>query len=326
MIVEGVFLQDTVNDNLIVFGPVPSRRLGRSLGVNNIPPKICSYSCVYCQLGRTVKFMSAPEKFYGPDAIYIRVKEKTDKIIQMNEKLDYITFVPDGEPTLDADLSAEIEKIKKLGFKTAVITNSSLICNPSVAQALSKADLVCLKVDAVSENIWIKINRPAKNIKLKPVLEAIIEFSSSYKGILITDTMLVEGINDGVVHLQALADYLLKVNASKNYISVITRPPAENLVKRPSEEIINMAYQLINDSTGKAEYNISYEGDDFCFMGEAEKDFLSIISVHPMRVGAVKEFLERAGLDWSFVQELKTRGKIVETVYDGVNFYTRKLS
>lgn len=102
---ENVLWQQKADDNLMVFGPVPSRRLGRSLGVNNIPPKICSYSCVYCLLGRTVKFMSSPEKFYGPDVIYARVKEKTDKIIKLGEKLDYITFVPDGEPTLEADLS-----------------------------------------------------------------------------------------------------------------------------------------------------------------------------------------------------------------------------
>lgn len=322
---ENILWQQKADDNLMVFGPVPSRRLGRSLGVNNIPPKICSYSCVYCQLGRTVKFMSSPEKFYGPDVIYARVKEKTDKIIKLGEKLDYITFVPDGEPALDADLSDEIEKIKTLGFKTAVITNSSLICDAAVSKALSKADLVCFKADAVYKDIWIKINRPAKNIKLEAVLEAIIEFSASYKGVLITDTMLVEGLNDGAKHLEAAADYLAGVKASKNYISVITRPPAEMRVKKPCEENLNRAYQLINAAAGKAEYNISYEGADFCYMGEAEKDFLSIISVHPMRSDAVEEFLERAGLDRAFIRELKTRGKIVETRYDGMDFYTRKL-
>ncbi|RKZ00434.1 MAG: radical SAM protein, partial [Candidatus Hydrothermota bacterium] len=118
---------------MIAFGPVPSRRLGRSLGVNNIPVKICTYSCVYCQIGRTLKIQVDREEFYSPDEVFGEVKEKVEDIRKKGEALDYITFVPDGEPTLDLNLGKEILLVKSLGFKVAVITNSSLIDREDVA-------------------------------------------------------------------------------------------------------------------------------------------------------------------------------------------------
>lgn len=309
----------------IVFGPVPSRRLGRSLGVNNIPPKICSYSCVYCQLGRTVNFSAERQEFYDPDKIFSLVKAKVEEAAGGGQKIDYVTFVPDGEPTLDAGLGAELKLVKTLGVKTAVITNSSLIDLEEVQNGLMEADLVCVKVDAVYEDIWKKINRPAGKIKLGAVLDGILNFSKAYKGVLITDTMLVSGLNDGAEHMNALAGYLVRAGASKNYISVVTRPPAEERVKKPSEERLNAAYQAVNGATGRAEFNISYEGDDFSFMSDAGKELLGIVSVHPMREEAVMKFLEKAGADMSLADELVRRGEMVKTAYDGMEFYIRKI-
>ena len=139
---------------MLVFGPVPSRRLGRSLGVNNIPAKICSYSCVYCQLGATIKISIERRPFYDPEKIFKEVKEKIKDV-----GVDYISFVPDGEPTLDINLGKEIEMLKSLNHKIAVLTNGSLIFREDVRKDLSKADLVSLKVDAVSEDLWRKINQ-----------------------------------------------------------------------------------------------------------------------------------------------------------------------
>lgn len=313
-------------DSLIVFGPVPSRRLGRSLGVNNIPPKICSYSCIYCQLGRTHNFSSSRKAYYQPDDIFERIKSRTDVIIKKGEKLDYITFVPDGEPTLDANLGIEIDMAKTLGIKTAVITNSSLLGLDCVKNDLMKADLVCLKVDAVQEAVWKKIDRPSKNISLKVVLEGIKNFSEAYKGKLITDTMLCECINDDARHVSELAGFLGIVGASVNYVSAITRPPAENNVKRPSEEKLNLVFQTINGAGGRAELNIGFEGTDFSSSGKAEDGFLSIISVHPMREDAAEVFMKNAGAEDGLVNDLKRRGKIVETFYNGKKFFVRKIN
>jgi wyosine [tRNA(Phe)-imidazoG37] synthetase (radical SAM superfamily) len=111
----------------VAFGPVPSRRLGRSLGINNIPPKFCSYSCVYCQVGRTINMMRAKKSFYKPKEIFEQVKSKVKETNQRNEQIDYLTFVADGEPTLDINLGNEISLLKQIGIPIAVITNSSLI-------------------------------------------------------------------------------------------------------------------------------------------------------------------------------------------------------
>ena len=138
-----------VNNNMIAFGPVPSRRLGRSLGINNISPKVCTYSCVYCQLGRTIKMQVERRSFHDPLEIMRAVQDKVEKAREKGESIDYLTFVPDGEPTIDVHLGREIEFLRSLGIKIAVITNSSLIWREDVREDLMKADCVSLKIDSM---------------------------------------------------------------------------------------------------------------------------------------------------------------------------------
>ncbi len=161
----------------IIYGPVPSRRLGRSLGINNIPPKTCSYSCLYCQLGNTIKMQVGRENFYEVEEVVQGVKEKVKQVKEKGEPIDYLSFVPDGEPTLDANLGKEIELLKPLGIKIAVLTNATLLWREEVRQDLQKADWVSLKVDAVSTEIWRRINRPQKSLKLKMILEGMVKFA-----------------------------------------------------------------------------------------------------------------------------------------------------
>jgi wyosine [tRNA(Phe)-imidazoG37] synthetase (radical SAM superfamily) len=222
---------------MIVYGPVPSRRLGQSLGVNNIPPKICSYSCVYCQIGRTKKMQMQREDFYKPEDIYSEVKSKVDQLKENGEHLDYISFVPDGEPTLDKNLGIELNLLKNLNVKTAVITNASLLWMDEVKEDLSKADWVSVKIDAVNEDIWHGIDRPHGNLSHQKVLEGMIDFSKSYKGTLVTETMLVSGLNDNIQHLESIAEQISKINPRKSYNMVPTRPPAENNICRASSEV-----------------------------------------------------------------------------------------
>ena len=142
----------------IVFGPVPSRRLGRSLGVNNIPPKACSYSCVYCQLGRTANVQVTRREFYNPVDILREAKSKYENAISLGESIDYITFVPDGEPTLDYRLGETLELLQSIGAKVGVISNASLISEQSVRDDLARADWVSLKIDAIDKRTWKQIN------------------------------------------------------------------------------------------------------------------------------------------------------------------------
>ena len=309
---------------MIAFGPVPSRRLGRSLGINNIPPKICSYSCAYCQVGRTTQMEVERRPFYRPEEILDEVREKVENSGSMGKAIDFLTFVPDGEPTLDVNLGREIEMLKPLGIKVAVISNASLIWDEGVREELSKADWVSLKVDTVEELAWRRINRPHRALRLESILEGILDFSRSYKGVLATETMLVRDVNDGERSLEMIADFLAQVRPAKAYISVPTRPPAENWVLPPSEESINRAYQIFSRKMGQVELLVGYEGDIFDFTGDVERDLLSITAVHPMRKEAVEKFLEQAGKSWDVIQRLIDAGQLVETEYGGNRFYLRR--
>jgi len=309
---------------MIIFGPVPSRRLGRSLGINNIPPKICTYSCVYCQLGKTHNMKTQLQKFYPPSQIFNEIREKVKKSKEKEESIDYLTFVPDGEPTLDINLGQEIQLVKSLGIKIAVITNASLIDQKQVRENLKEADLVSLKVDSTEEEIWRKVNRPHHNLHLDSLLDSMLEFSGTFKGEIITETMLIKNMNDSTQNIERVAEFLAKLKPSIAYLSLPIRPPAEKWVQYPSEEVVNQIYNQIKEKVNQVEYLIGYEGNAFAFTGNVEEDLLSITSVHPMREEALKDFLKRARSDWSAVTKLINKDQLLETEYKGYKFYIRK--
>ena len=309
---------------MLTFGPIPSRRLGRSLGINNIPPKVCTYSCVYCQIGKTSNVKIYPQVFYSPSQIFIEVQEKVEKSREKGESIDYLTFVPDGEPTLDINLGQEIQLIKSLGVKIAVISNASLLEQEQVRENLKEADLVSLKVDSTEEEIWRKVNRPHRNLHLGSLLEGILEFAGTFKGKMITETMLIKDINDDSQHLKKVADFLAQLKPNRSYLSLPIRPPAERWVQTPSEEVVNQSYHLFKEKVDQVECLIGYEGNAFAFTGNAEEDLLSITSVHPMREEALRDFLRRAKSDWSTIPKLINKGQLVETEYKGNKFYIRK--
>jgi wyosine [tRNA(Phe)-imidazoG37] synthetase (radical SAM superfamily) len=310
---------------MIAFGPVPSRRLGRSLGINNIPPKVCTYSCVYCQLGRTRKIQIDRRAFYQPEEILNDVERKVESASKVRESIDYLTFVPDGEPSLDVNLGREIEMLKPLGIKIAVITNASLIGREDVRDDLMKADWVSLKVDSTREEVWRGINRPHGTLQLASILDGMLEFVKVYRGELTTETMLVEGVNDSDDHLKEVADFLAQLRPATAYLSIPTRPPAEDWARPPGEQGINRAYQVLSKKVDQVEYLIGYEGNAFAFTGNAKEDLLSITAVHPMREEAVNEFLARARADWPIVYKLIEENQLVETAYGRKRFYMRKL-
>jgi len=311
--------------NSIVYGPVPSRRLGYSLGINNIPPKTCSYSCIYCQLGNTLSTRVEREIFYEPEEIARGVKEKIEQVREKGEPIDYLTFVSDGEPTLDANLGREIELLNSLDIKIAVITNASLIWREDVRQDLQKADWVSLKVDTVSKEIWRRINRPQKSLKLEVILDGMLKFADTFKGELTTESMLIQGINDNNEEIEGIADFLAELKPNTAYLAIPTRPPAERTVTAASEQVINMAYQIFSKKLSSVEYLIGYEGNAFAFTGDIEDDLLSITSVHPMREEAVIAFLKKAGGKWVVIDRLVEDGSLMEVKYQGKKFYMRKL-
>ena len=313
------------SDLMKVYGPVPSRRLGQSLGINNIPPKICTYACVYCQLGRTIKLQSERRKFYDPTVIVSDAERQIRKARDRDERIDYLTIVPDGEPTLDVDLGTEIRLLKRLGIKIAVIENASLLWREDVRDDLSEADWVSLKVDAVTEEMWRRVNRPHSALKHETVLQGMVDFAGMFKGELATETMLIHGLNDGVEEAEKIADFLATLRPSKAYIAIPTRPPAEMWVRPADEQAINRAFQIFDGKLDHVEYLIGYEGNAFAFTGNVEEDLLSISSVHPMREEGVAELLSKAGSDWNVVRKLLDERRLIELEYGGYKFYMRKL-
>lgn len=311
----------------LVFGPVPSRRLGRSLGINNIPSKTCSYSCVYCQVGKTTNQTVYRQVFYNSKELSRTVKRKIDEVTARNEKIDYVTLVPDGEPTLDLNISNEISSLKQTRIPTAVITNASLLWRDDVREDLRKADFVSLKVDAVSEYMWRKVNRPHRDLRLNAVLEGIREFTEELRGTVVSETMLIGNIDYGD-EFEKIAGFLAELNKlNKAYIAVPTRPPTENWVKRPDEAVLNTAFQAFSKKLGasRVEYLMGYEGNAFICTGNVEEDLLSITAVHPMREEAMKKFLEKANANWQVVKTLLSEKKLVELEYEGNAYYLRKL-
>jgi len=310
----------------IAFGPIPSRRLGRSIGINNIPPKICSYGCIYCQIGRAIKMDDQRREYYSAEEVVQAVREKVEKSLQAGEKIDYLTFVPDGESTLDIHLGGEIRQLKDLGIPLAIITNSSTMDRQDVRDELMNLDLVSVKVDSVIEPVWRKINKPHKGIHLDKMLEGLQIFSRQYKGRLITETMLIDGVNDTRENLERNAEFIQSLNPHAAYISIPTRPPARTDVKPAGEDMLNLAFQVYSDKIDKVEMLLGYEGNAFAHSGDTESDILAITAVHPMREDAIREFLDRDGKDWSLIRKLIDENKLLETEFQGKKFYLRRLA
>jgi len=316
----------TIPGDAVAFGPVPSRRLGQSLGINNIPPKICSYACVYCQLGRTLTMQTGRTDFHDPERIFEEVRNRIDEMKMVGESVDYLSFVPDGEPTLDLNLGREIEMVRELGVKIAVITNSSLIWREDVREDLARADWVSLKVDSVREEVWRQIDRPHGQLRLSQILDGAIAFSESFTGQLVTETMLVEGVNDSSEDLEELSKFLARLRPETAYLAIPTRPPAEENVRGPDERGVTRSWSILSGALGNVECLTGYEGNTFFSGGRVDEDLLAITSVHPMRTDAVKALLTRRGADRSDVQRLVDEGRLIEVEYGGQNFLVRRLS
>ncbi len=310
---------------MIAFGPIPSRRLGQSLGINHIPPKICSYDCIYCQVGPTSRSAIERQQFFEVDKVVEAVTQKVEEKRAANKQIDYLTFVPDGEPTLDIRLGEMIDALKPLGIKIGVITNGSLLWREDVQEELCKADLVSIKVDSVEESSWSKVNRPEGGLSLKKMLEGQLAFAKKFNGTLITETMLVKGANDKEPSLEATAQYLKKLNPDTAYIAVPTRPPSESWAGTPDEERINRAYQIFLKQLDKVECLLGFSPDSFGVTGDVIQSILDITAVHPMRESELLKVLEEGGFSRAKLDELLKEEKLVRIEHEGQPFYLRKM-
>jgi len=311
---------------MIAFGPIPSRRLGRSLGVNHIPLKVCSYACVYCQVGPTLQMRAERQAFHSPAEIVDAVMRKVAECRAKGEAIDYISFVPDGEPTLDVNLGAHIRALAPLGIPLAVITNASLLWMPEVRAELAAADLVSVKVDTTRPGAWHRLDRPHGSIDLAQVLDGIRAFAREYRGTLITDTMLVWGLNDDADSVACVADFLAEIQPARAYLGVPTRPPVENDMRPPDEATLVRAYQIMITRLPGVELLSMHEEGTFTQTGDPVEGLLSILAVHPMREEAVQAYLRDADAGTSLLEPLIRDGRVDRVAYQDTTFYVLRIA
>ncbi|HGY54576.1 MAG TPA: radical SAM protein [Caldithrix abyssi] len=307
----------------ITFGPVPSRRLGRSLGINNIPPKICSYACIYCQVGKTLKMQIERKKFFEAEDILNSVSKRLREVRKRGESIDFLTFVSDGEPTLDVELGRSIEALKTFQIPIAVISNGTLIDRKEVQNDLYKADWVSFKVDAAEETVWRKINRPHRKLDLAKMMEGMLVFREHLSGILATETMLIKGVNDSQEAIEDITAFLVRLKPDFAYISIPTRPPADESVVAADSVAVERARDMFADQLNRVEVLSGYESNTFTYTGDIRQDILNITAVHPMHKEAVLKILQKAGADWDTVEEMLQNKELKKTEYNGHLFFLR---
>jgi wyosine [tRNA(Phe)-imidazoG37] synthetase (radical SAM superfamily) len=216
------------DNNSYIYGPIKSRRLGLSLGINLTPCKICSFDCVYCQVGRTTLKTVERKEYVEPELVFRQLRNWLKNNLDAARNLNYITIAGHGEPTLHSGLEKIISGIKEIiSLPVAVITNSSLLVSATLRQELHQADLVVPSLDAVTQDILEKIDRPAVGINVNDILKALIDFRKGYKGKIWLEIMLVRGINDSPEHIAALKKAVEMIKPDKIQLNSPVRHTAE---------------------------------------------------------------------------------------------------
>ena len=249
-----------------LFGPVPSRRLGMSLGVDLVPNKVCSLDCVYCEVGKTTK-LTLERKEYIP--VY-KIKEELNDYFKNNPDPDYITFSGSGEPVLNSGIDDILHFIKQLkpDIPVAVLTNGTMLSEKEVRDAIMDADVVLPSLDAATQAVFEKINRPAAGLTIEKYIQGIIDFSKSYKGKMWLEIMILPGYNDTRDELLQLKKAIQRIHPDSVQINTLDRPGTiENLrgaTRKELEDIVilwNMDNVEIISKSPDRKHIMSYRND-----------------------------------------------------------------
>jgi wyosine [tRNA(Phe)-imidazoG37] synthetase (radical SAM superfamily) len=304
-----------------VFGPVPSRRLGQSLGIDPVPLKTCNWNCVYCQLGRSSPLITTRKFYAPPEDILDEVRQALQAHVA--GKIDWVTFVGSGETSLYSGLGWLIRQIKTLtSLPLAVITNGSLLYLPEVQEELSAADAVLPSLDAGTPKLFRRINRPHPQATFERLLEGLIAFRDEFRGQLWVEVMLVGGLNDSEAALHDIVSALERIRPDQVHLVLPTRPPVEIWVQPPDEQGLMRAQAIL----GKSVRVITpAHGEILIQPGEALTDaLLSIITRHPLCEGELPAMLghERAGEALSALEELRERKQAQVVERYGLRFWS----
>ncbi len=303
-----------------LFGPVPSRRLGISLGVDLVPAKTCSFDCIFCQVGRTVTLVTERKE-------YVPVSEVKDEIrdwINRGGKADFITLAGSGEPTLNSGFGSVIDAIHDLSHvRTALLSNGSLFHLPEVRSAASKADLVKVSLGAWDRFSFEKLNKPHSDIKFASVLEGLRLFGKDYDGELWLEVFVVAGINDSQDSIRRIAGLARDVRPDHIHLNTVVRPPADSSAMPVSPELLERLAALFSpvaevipgSSAGKAQP-----------ISGGEKNVAGLLARHPCTIKDVAVlFGGDSARAESVLMKMVARGVVRIEKHGEVEFYTTVL-
>ena len=307
-----------------VFGPVPSRRLGHSLGVDPVPLKTCNWSCVYCQLGRTRPLTNERKDYAPPGDVVAEVRTALE---EHAGGVDWITFAGSGEPTLHASLGRMIRDVKGLtAIPVAVLTNGALLDRPGVRRDLLAAAAVLPTLDAGSEEVYRRVNRPRGGLTFAGLVEGLVAFRREYPGRLWIEVMLVQGLNDSKESLAEIAAVLRRVGPDAVHVNTPVRPPAERWVAPPDVETVRLAVSML----GRTARDLAPAEPAFDLSPSADGTdaVLELLARHPMDLGELGGVLPR----WSVAQlgealeRLRAAGRVGTVTRGGRRFWTSPLA
>ena len=300
-----------------IFGPVPSRRLGLSLGIDPLNCKSCNLNCVYCELGRTIHYVAERKIFVPTGELLAELRE----YFRAGKKADFLTFSGSGEPTLALNLGEMIRAVKKeFSLPAALITNTTLFTDSAVRADAMEADVILPSIDAAVDEAFIKADRPHHGLKLQYILEGFRKFCDSYKGRIWVEVMLVKGINDSVENIKAIAKYLDSLpNIEKIQVNTVVRSRAEDYAEPLNPEELSAARSMLGS---KAEVIGKYTGEGFIKTDTIMEAVITASYLRPMRVqdlllvinGDIKEIFESA-------EKAVSEGKAEKLEMNGEVFY-----
>ncbi|MFA6814963.1 MAG: radical SAM protein [Lentisphaeria bacterium] len=302
-----------------VFGLVPSRRLGLSLGVSPIPERTCNHTCVYCQLGRTQHLTNTRKMFFPTQEIVQELKTYLEKKMQF----DVITLVGEGEPTLYLGMGEIIQEFKKITDKPiTVITNGALMSDPQVRKELCCADIVLPSMDATNPEQYRKINRPFGTLQYQETFQGLIDFSHEFKGELWVEIMLIEGMNNDEESLQNFKTMLSQIKYDRVYLNTPVRPPAEGYVQQASKKSLARAVDLL----GGISIDMLTAGNFFSEVPDSVEALTSICRRHPMNQFEIAAFLKGRKEKFSaeFAKRLASDSRVTVVTRKGIRTYRAK--
>jgi len=300
-----------------IFGPVASRRLGSSLGVDTIPFKTCSLDCVYCQLGRTTNKTIQRKEYIATDDILRELEE----VLQEGKRIDYITFSGSGEPTLNSEIRRMISRIKELtSIPLAILTNGTLLYQPRMREDLMGADLVIPSLDTVTQEIFQMINRPHPSLKIDQVITGIDTFSQEFDGRVWLEIMVIKGINDSLEEIEKIAQIIKQMNLEKIQLNTVVRPPAEEFARPLTAEDLKNIKTILGE---KCEIIAEFKRPtQKVYKRNVEKMILNMIKRRPLTLVDISHSL---GLHRNeiikYLETLEKKHQIKTRVHSGERYY-----